>query len=207
MSKEALKLALDDLMAEYCMERTSFAKRVDEIFKQALAAAVQDPVAKYIGECSEVSLVQLYEDVKKGTNFYTTPPAQPAPEQYAALEQALTRLQKRYGELESRLAAQPATEDSSVVEPEPVQPVAWPCVISEADFQKNTVTLEMQCSDYKVGAGQHWLHTTPPATQRQLVRLSDEELAEIAMQSGAYDEQLLAFARAIEAAHGIKEST
>jgi hypothetical protein len=128
MSKEALKLALDDLMAEYCMERTSFAKRVDEIFKQALAAPVQEPVA-------------------------------------------------------------------------------WPCVISEADFQKNTVTLEMQCSDYKVGAGQHWLHTTPPATQRQLVRLSDEELAEIAMQSGAYDEQLLAFARAIEAAHGIKEST
>jgi hypothetical protein len=35
---EALKLALDDLMVEYDMERTSFAKRVDEIFKQALAA-------------------------------------------------------------------------------------------------------------------------------------------------------------------------
>jgi hypothetical protein len=33
--KEALKLALDDLMVEYDMERTSFAKRVDEIFKQA----------------------------------------------------------------------------------------------------------------------------------------------------------------------------
>jgi hypothetical protein len=49
-------------------------------------------------------------------------PAQPAPEQYAALEQALTRLQKRYGELESRLAAQPATEESSVVQP---APVAW----------------------------------------------------------------------------------
>ena len=44
MSKEALKLALDDLMAEYCMERTSFAKRVDEIFKQALEQPVQ-PVA------------------------------------------------------------------------------------------------------------------------------------------------------------------
>jgi hypothetical protein len=44
MSKEAMKLALDDLMAEYCMERTSFAKRVDEIFKQALAAPVQEPV-------------------------------------------------------------------------------------------------------------------------------------------------------------------
>jgi hypothetical protein len=58
--KKALKLALDDLMVEYDMERTSFAKRVDEIFKQALAArqehepenepfvslaSVQEPVA------------------------------------------------------------------------------------------------------------------------------------------------------------------
>jgi hypothetical protein len=49
------------------------------------------------------------------------------------------------------------------------EPVAWPCVIAEADFEQNTVTLEMQCSDYKVVAGQHWLHTTPPAAQRQHV--------------------------------------
>ena len=37
------------------------------------------------------------------------------------------------------------------------------------------------------------------AAQRQWVGLTDDELADIAMQSGAYDEQLLAFARAIEA--------
>ncbi|CAB4131354.1 hypothetical protein UFOVP121_84 [uncultured Caudovirales phage] len=37
--------------------------------------------------------------------------------------------------------------------------------------------------------------------------LTDDEINDIAMQSGAYDEQLLAFARAIEAAHGIKENT
>jgi hypothetical protein len=42
MSKEALKIALDDLIAEYHMERSSFAKRVDEIFQQALAAPVQE---------------------------------------------------------------------------------------------------------------------------------------------------------------------
>jgi hypothetical protein len=70
-----------------------------------------------------------------------------------------------------------------VMEPEPVQTDAWPCVIAEADFEQNTVTLEMQCSDYKVGAGQHWLHTTPPAapdlqaeldaTNRQVEILSD----------------------------------
>jgi hypothetical protein len=76
--------------------------------------------------------------------------------------------------ISSQPAAQPATEDSSVVAAR-VQPVAWPCVISEADFHKNTVTLEMQCSDYKVGAGQHLLHTTPPATQRQWFGLTQEE--------------------------------
>jgi hypothetical protein len=42
------------------------------------------------------------------------------------------------------------------------QPAAWPCVIAEANFEQNTITLEMQCSDYKVGAGQHWLYTTSP---------------------------------------------
>jgi len=53
-----------------------------EQYHAAQPAPVQEePVAKYIGECSEGSLVQLYEDVKKGTNFYTTPPAQPAPVQ------------------------------------------------------------------------------------------------------------------------------
>jgi hypothetical protein len=52
-----------------------------------------------------------------------------------------------------------------VMEPAPVQVDAWPCVIAEADFEQDTITLKMQCSDYKVGAGQHWLHTTKPAAQ------------------------------------------
>ncbi len=38
------------------------------------AQPAQEPVAQYIGEGYEGSLVQLYDDVKKGTNFYTTPP-------------------------------------------------------------------------------------------------------------------------------------
>ena len=42
------------------------------------------------------------------------------------------------------------------------KPVAWPCVIAKANFEQNTITLEMQCSNYKVGVGQHWLYTTPP---------------------------------------------
>jgi hypothetical protein len=44
MKDEALKKAMDDLILEYHMETSSFAKRVDEIFEQALAAPVQEPV-------------------------------------------------------------------------------------------------------------------------------------------------------------------
>lgn len=38
----------------------------------------QQPVAKYIGECHDGSLVQLYEDLKKGTELYAG--ASPAPQ-------------------------------------------------------------------------------------------------------------------------------
>ena len=40
--------------------------------------------------------------------------------------------------------------------------VMWPCLIDTADFSKGTVTVVMQCNDYKVSAGTHWLSTTPP---------------------------------------------
>jgi len=42
------------------------------------------------------------------------------------------------------------------------EPVAWPCLIDSADFSENTIMLVMQCDDYKVSAGTHWLSTTPP---------------------------------------------
>ena len=48
--------------------------RALEAYCDSLAQPVQEPVAKYIGECNDGSLVQLYEDVTKGTVFYTTPP-------------------------------------------------------------------------------------------------------------------------------------
>jgi len=50
--------------------------------REALAeqpAQQQEPVAQYIGECSEGSLVQLYDDMKKGEKLYTSPPAQRKP--------------------------------------------------------------------------------------------------------------------------------
>ena len=47
------------------------------------------------------------------------------------------------------------------------EPVAWPCLIDSADFSANTITLVMQCKDYKVTAGPHYLSTTPPQRTEQ----------------------------------------
>ena len=52
--------------------------------------------------------------------------------------------------------------------------VMWPCLIDTADFSKGTVTIVMQCDDYKVSAGTHWLSTAPP--QRTWVGLTPEEM-------------------------------
>jgi hypothetical protein len=60
-----------------------------------------------------------------------------------------------------------------VMEPAPVQVDAWPCVIAEADFEQDTITLKMQCSDYEVRAGQHWLHTTKPTAQPAQLAVPD----------------------------------
>lgn len=45
--------------------------------------------------------------------------------------------------------------------------VMWPCEIETADFEEGTITLKMQCSDYKVSAGQHWLSTTPTVAKQK----------------------------------------
>lgn len=50
----------------------------------------------------------------------------------------------------------------SLLAPTEQEPVAWPCLIDSADFSENTITLVMQCEDYKVTAGRHWLSTNSP---------------------------------------------
>jgi hypothetical protein len=65
-------------------------------------------VARTYEECPE----NQYPDAwSEGEKLYTTTPAQPAApprEHEHALERALTRLQKRYSELEAKVGAQPA---------------------------------------------------------------------------------------------------
>jgi hypothetical protein len=106
-----------------------------------------------------------------GTKLYTTPPAAPVQEPVIAGSlsvryfrgcKSMTNADFDYeGDLpegDYTLYTTPPAQ------PAPVQePVAWPCLIAEADFSQNTVTLTMQCEDYKVSARQHWLSTTPPA--------------------------------------------
>ena len=76
MSIEAMKLALEALEAHADLGIKSD-KAITALRTAIAEAEKQEPVAKYIGECKDGSLVQLYADVKKGTDFYTTPPAQP----------------------------------------------------------------------------------------------------------------------------------
>ena len=78
------------------------------------------------------------------------------------------------------------------------KPVAWPCVIAEADFEKDTITLEMQCSDYMVRAGQHWLSTSPQPS-KPWVGLTDEQINEFFEGMEPNNGFWLSFARAIEA--------
>jgi hypothetical protein len=139
------------------------------------------------------------------------------------------------------------------------EPVALPCLIDSADFSENTITLVMQCEDYKVSAGTHWLSTTPPtqpAPVQEQEPVAEKAIAEwaarhdiqgsptdlrcmfedaaslctppaqpAAQRKPLTDEQIFAcensvpdevvsdrdwcihFARAIEAAHGIKKNT
>ena len=56
MSTEAMKLALDELLAEYDMENSSFAKRVDDIFKEALTQPLTPREIELIDGMIEVQL-------------------------------------------------------------------------------------------------------------------------------------------------------
>jgi hypothetical protein len=74
---EALKLALDDLIAEYHMQYSSFARRVDDIFKEALVAPEDSSVVRSeeYKDAVEVSII-----FHEGQRMFAVP-KQPAPVQ------------------------------------------------------------------------------------------------------------------------------
>jgi hypothetical protein len=129
-------------------ERLYTADEVDGMIARAKAAAAQpapvQPVGKVIASVPHLRSisVELLPEVPvppEDSLIYAIPPA---------------------AQQEHEPENEPYVSLASVQEP-----VAWPCVIAEADFEQDTITLKMQCSDYKVGAGKHWLHATKPAAQ------------------------------------------
>jgi hypothetical protein len=139
--RQWVNLTVDELITleQKHMRHEDLSQAIEAKLKEkndAAQPAVQEPVAKsfmvhlynfgykaghhdtvegrYIDICRQDMETYHLEDVSEWLQdmAYTTPPAQPAPEQYAALEQALTRLQKRYAELEAKVAAQPAVPDA-----------------------------------------------------------------------------------------------
>jgi len=80
----------------------------------------------------------------------------------------------------------------ALAQPAQQEPVAWPCLIHSADFSENTITLVMQCEDYKVTAGPHYLCTTPPK-QKPVAWMLDGEFyktQQFHLQGGSYANQI-----------------
>ena len=193
MSKEAMKLAHEALenWVEY------FPQNVDDIDKKAIAAletalaeqpAQQEPVAHAVIAGALFDFMGWLTSRKERLVLSSADNASPAVE-------AITEFAKMRG-----LSLNDAkVQDWNTSPPAQQEPVAWPCLIAEADFSEDTVTLAMQCTDYKVSAGKHWLSNTPPA-QRTWVGLTNNELQPIADEYrilfGSWVED---FARAIEA--------
>ena len=84
------------------------------------------------------------------------------------------------------IAYQSGYYDGKKAAREPIE--AWPCVIETADFEKNTVTLTMQCTNYKVSAGKHWLSTN--TLQRNQSKGNNMKLNQGKVEQGLVDELL-----------------
>ncbi len=123
---------------------------------------------------------------------YTHPqPAQPKAEGEHALERALTRLQKRYSELEAKVAAQPKRESLTYEEFKAKADEVFGFVVGLGGYEDAVRAL------YDIAQGEP---KREPLTDEQI----DEIIVDLTV---GFTQQLgiARFARAIEATHGIKE--
>ena len=203
---EALKLALEVLKSQivWFSTDTMIGKSMRQKTEKAITAleeALAQPEQEPVGEAQQMAkFVEGFTHciwdarvVPVGTKLYTTPPQRkPDNKAYTALEQALTRLQKRYGELEAKVAAQQ-------------KPVAH-CKVRPLRGDESFPKVEIDWVSRPVPGP---LYTTPP----QRKPLKDEDLRKLAdkhlyYQTESYEESgVFDLSRAIEAAHGIKENT
>jgi len=196
------------------------------------AAEKQEPAAKYIGECFDGSLVQLYEDVKKGTNFYTHPLAQPSPVQEPAFHGFMDKengcVHICYTPWAPRATdgkLPTAYYTTPLAQPAPVQePVRYPFKHGGVKIVRrghaagllNNLAKWMRrekIGDYQtlelVATYVDALETTPPAQPAQRQPLEQEridkiiEQCQITLLNYCCREKQTEFARAVEAAHGI----
>jgi len=118
---------------------------------------------------------------------------------------ALLAEQPAHQHIEHCLWARNGNQPCPHVQPAQQQPVAWMC--SDARLVNAGFNRFSAC---KSGDWNIPVYTTPQAQPAQRKPLTDEEIFELASEHQDWDRNLIrvrSFARAIEAAHGIKENT
>jgi hypothetical protein len=138
MTQEALKKMYQLLLTE--PHAPNVCAQLERIAREALAEHAMQQVQRLGREIEQEPVAWVSEDVCKGQYIDGRP-------------------RKIWWECEKGVGTAFYTTPPQRTEQEPV---AWPCHIIEADFSERTITLGMECGDYKVSAGTHYLSTTPP---------------------------------------------
>jgi hypothetical protein len=164
---EKLKLALDDLIAEYHMETSSFAKRVDEIFKQALAAPVQEQVLGFD--------VVLDESLPPNTMKFVQPaPVQEPVGTYGEIFESMLSLLRTGLQRDQQIYM--AMKDKPLYTTPPAQPAPVQEPVAQGSKEHLKIMMEeiawegrLELSDALANIDE--FYTTPPAAQRQWVEV------------------------------------
>ncbi len=208
MSREVMMLALEAL-GEYVNvvvsvnDPNEWTPKVEDaggLAREAITALRKALAEQPAQQEPKIDIYRSFEQWKSGNVLEH---GVPRTEYYSEAQLDLVEMGWHYGYDAGRAVeqaldkkAENARELGLDYEPAQQEPVAWPCLIAEADFSKDTVTLAMQCTDYKVSAGKYWLSNTPPA-QRTWVGLTDEEIDKT-YETKVWDARR-SYARAIEA--------
>lgn len=206
---EALKLALKALefskpawaSGVFLDERKAQHTEAIIAIKQALAAPVQEPaLVIYQGEIASSNLPKGFTGM-----LYTTPPAQPVPvqEPVAWTDEQMLKMWHEEHDAHKKTssfawykaglkAANKTNPPAALVQ----EPTVWTATRLWNRRELWTCPADIE-RDLLEG------YTTPPAAQPALKPLTDEQIWNVA--EHCEDDNRFAFARAIEAAHGIKE--
>ena len=139
-----------EALAEHAMRET---QRLGQEIEQEPVGVVHHKLTSTLGADYEQVAV-FVRPLEPGTKLYTHPP-QPEQEPVAWWNDTGTHIDLNVSGRGDPLYTVPPQRTKQKM-------VMWPCLIDTADFSKGTVTVVMQCDDYKVSAGTHWLSTISP---------------------------------------------